>query len=70
MKYCTDCKYCHNKFSVMSVCLNTKFLDKNMVTKTKLYKPCYSMRLDENLCGEEAKLFEPSLLYKIKKVFK
>ena len=62
MKFCKDCKYrkgasCSHEKAIMRV---------DMVTGKIEGSGCNGMRTLNEFCGEVAKLFEPSLWYRIK----
>lgn len=66
-KYCDDCKYIYGY-----VCNHKKseVIDDGLIFKTSSHNTCYHMRKNIELCGKTAVLFEPSILYRIKRIFK
>jgi hypothetical protein len=64
MKFCKDCRFKSGKFCYHKNSLS----DINLVYGTKTYRICQLMREYDEFCGEDAKLFEPSLFYKMKRM--
>ena len=62
MKFCKDCKYIKG-----TACLHENaIISADMVTGKIWRASCTGMRTVNEFCGEDAKLFEPSLWYRIK----
>ena len=78
MKFCKDCKYAdgyYDDWGIINVftdysgytCLHEKaIINTDMITGTISRRDCIEMRILTKFCGEVAKLFEPSLWYRIK----
>ena len=62
MKFCKDYKYIKG-----NSCLHENAITHtDMITGTISRRDCIEMRILNKFCGEVAKLFEPSLWYRIK----
>jgi hypothetical protein len=65
MKRCRDCK--HSGVFLGNVCYNYTYIDEAGEPE---YYYTWANRRVESRCGSEAKGFEPSVLYKLKKLLK
>ena len=83
MKFCKDCKYADGYYFYDDGGISKMFtgytgytcLHENAITHTDMItgtisrRDCNEMRILNQFCGEVAKLFEPSLWYRIKNGF-
>ena len=57
-KFCVNCKHCTAVFGNSYSCISPE-IAKDLVTGRRYSLSCRDVRYDENLCGLEAKWFEP-----------
>lgn len=57
-KFCVNCKHCTAAFGNSYSCISPE-IAKDLVTGRKYSFSCRDARYDEDLCGREAKWFEP-----------